>query len=367
MDITPEVRARLRTELQDFEPYDPAFTPCAVNLSANENTHKLSSVLQTAFTKAAAATALNRYPDPMSRKLQSALADWHGVKPSQICVGNGGDELLFNFLFAFGGLGKVLLTCPPDFSEYKNFAIMCSVSCHEIPRNQDTYDLDEQALLAAAPSADLIILTTPNNPTGNMLNKHFLKKLLETTKALVLVDEAYVEFAGEAELLGEDVSCISLIQKYPQLLVLRTFSKAFSMAGLRVGYIVAHESLIAAFSAVRQIYSEDVLAQALAYEALVHKDEFIAAIKDIVQERTWLYNKFTERARYGPRVWPSSANFLLVKIPHASQVRARLRDEYSILVRDFSSAPYLCDCLRISIGTHAENKQVLTALDALLS
>ena len=353
------VISRAREALQGFEPYDPAFTPCRVNLSANENTHELPAPVTEAMRAAMLTTPLNRYPDPMANDLRDLLATRHGVRRANVMVGNGGDELLFNLLFTFGGPGHALVTCPPDFSEYANFARMCETPVVPVWRDPRTFEIDADSLVAAAQADDaaLVILTSPNNPTGNLVDPSVVRCLLDETDALVLVDEAYIEFAGE------DASLTGWVRKNPRLMVLRTLSKAFGLAGLRVGYLVADPEVVNMLAAIRQIYLEDVLAQSVACAAVSRRRELAPVVADIVAERERLRAGLA--AIGGVEVWPSAANFLLVRLPAASRVRARLRDEFSILVRDFSYAPGLENCLRITVGTRPENDALLDALAIL--
>ncbi len=352
-----DVTTRLRPALRAFEPYDPRFSPVRVNLSANENTHPLPAGLSEAVLEAARATPLNRYPDPMANALRDALAERHGTDRAHVIVGNGGDELLFNLLFAFGGLGRTVVTCPPDFAEYANFAAMCETPVVAVPRDAEDFSVDAGALLAAAADAALVILTSPNNPTGGLVDRALVGRLLAETEALVLVDEAYVEFAGE------DESLAPLVPGNPRLIVLRTLSKAFALAGLRVGYLIADPQVVDALGAVRQIYSVDVLAQAVALAFVERRALLAPVVADIVAERERLAAGLS--ALPGVRTWPSAANFVLARVPNAHRTWERLRDEHSILVRDFSSTPGLDDCLRLTVGTREENDALLDALSVL--
>ena len=349
---------RVRPSLASFEPYDPAFTPCRVNLSANENTHEMPEEYADAVRAALAATPLNRYPDPMANALRDALARRHGVSRGSIVVGNGGDEVLFNLLMAFGGPGRTLVTCPPDFSEYALFAQMTETPHVAVPRDAEDFSVDANALVAAAAGAALVILTSPNNPTGGLLDRALLRRLLDETDALVLVDEAYVEFAPEG------TSVVGLVASEPRLVVLRTLSKAFGLAGVRAGYLVADPAVVDVLGAVRQIYSVDVLAQAAALAAVTHRDALAPVVADVAAERERLSAGLS--ALPGVRTWPSAGNFVLVRVAGAHRVWERLRDEHSVLVRDFSSAPGLEGCLRISVGTREENDVLLDALATLL-
>ena len=353
-----DAAARTRETLRGFEPYDPAFSPCRVNLSANENTHELPEAVRAAVAEALLATPLNRYPDPMANDLRDELAAWHGVPRECVCVGNGGDELLFNLFFAFGGKGRTLVTCPPDFAEYVNFASMCDMTCCAVPRDPERFEPDADALVAAARGAAMVVVTSPNNPTGNLVDPTLVRRLLDETDALVLLDEAYVEFAPAGS------SLVGWVAQNPRLMVLRTLSKAFAMAGLRCGYLVASPSVVDVLGAIRQIYSEDVLAQAAGLACVRQRRELAPVVADIVCERERLSAGLA--ALPGVRVWPSAANFLLVRVPDAACVRRRLRDERSILVRDLTAVPGLEGCLRVSVGTRDENDAVLAALTELL-
>ena len=182
--------------------------------------------------------------------------------------------------------------------------------------------------------------------------------MLDETDALVLVDEAYVEFAPEGS------SVASWVASEPRLMVLRTLSKAFGLAGARVGYLVADPAVVDVLAAVRQIYSVDVLAQAAGLAAVRCRDELAATVADIVAERGRLAAGLA--ALPGVTAWPSEANFVLVRLPRAAEVRRRLRDEHSVLVRDFSAAPGLENCLRLSVGTREENDALLDALATIL-
>lgn len=353
-----DVDVRVRPALAGFEPYDPAFSPCDVNLSANENTHALPVAVRERIEAAAAHTPLNRYPDPLANELRDELAAWHGVARENVMVGNGGDEVLFNLLFAFGGQGRKLVVAPPCFEEYKNFAKMCETEVVEVWRDEQSYALNEDALVDAAKDAALVMLTSPNNPTGDVVDAALVRRLLDETNALVLLDEAYIEFADES------ASLVTWIRENSRLMILRTLSKAFALAGLRCGYLIADRSVVDVLAAIRQIYSEDVLAQAVATEAVRSRAAFAPVVAEIVAERQRLVEALGQLP--GVTQWPSSANFVLVRMPHAAEVRTRLRDEFSILVRDFSYAPGLSDCLRITVGTREENRRLLRALRCIL-
>ena len=356
MAIPTSIRALMRPSAAALEPYDPMFSQVAINLSANENTYGMPAEVAGEVARALGQTATNRYPLPLAPALRTLVARRHDVAPEQVIIGNGGDELSFDLFLAFGGAGATVVNCPPTFSIYRLYAELCECAVIDVPRDPETFAVDELALLAHASEARVTVVTTPNNPTGTAIGLDFIEELCANAAGLVLVDEAYQEFAGTA-------SAVTLLDRCPNLVVLRTLSKAFALAGLRCGYLVADPSIIDELSAIRQIYSVDVLAQATAVAAVKAREELRPVVSDIKAERERLSLRLGNITSL--HQWPSEANFILVRIPHASQVRQRLRDEFSILVRDFSYAPGLADCLRITVGTREENDRLVEALTSL--
>lgn len=356
--LSDRVKALVQPHLRTLEPYDPNFTPTRVNLSANENTYDVPAPARALIDEALAATPTNRYPDPMSNDLRDELAARHGVSRENVIVGNGGDELLYNFLLAFGGPGRTLVNVPPTFSEYAFFASLTQTGVRDVWRDPETFFPQADELVAAAGEASLVILTSPNNPTGDVAPLELVARVCDACPGLVMVDEAYGEFAEPG------TSAEALLAEHDNLLVLHTLSKAFALAGARCGYVIAAPDAIDALAAVRQIYSVNVLTQAAALAAVRARAEFDPTVEKIVSERTRLYESLARVE--GVRVWPSEGNFVLVRMAGASRVRERLRDERSILVRDFSYAPGLADCLRITVGTPEENDAVIEALSEIV-
>lgn len=355
--IPPDVRGLMRPSAAALEPYDPAFSPARINLSANENTYGMPAEVRAKVSEALAAVATNRYPHPLSDELRAELALWHGVTPGQVCVGNGGDELIFNLLLAFGGAGHALVNCPPTFSVYRLYAELLETPVMDVPRDAETFVPDVDGLVEAARTARLVFVTSPNNPTGDLVPAGCIERLCEACPGIVLADEAYIEFAGEG------TSVEGLLAAYPNLVVLHTLSKAFCLAGARIGYVLSNPSIIAALQAVRQPYSVNVLSQAAVLTVVRNREAFEPIIGRIVSERGRLSTALA--ALPDVRVWPSSANFLCVRLSGAHEARARLRDEFSILVRDFSQAPGLADCLRITVGMPQENDAVIDSLSVI--
>ena len=353
-----DIRELMRPSAAALEPYDPKFTPVSINLSANENSYGMPVYVYDKAMRALEGVKANRYPDPLAPKLRGRLASLYGLESDQVIVGNGGDELIFNLFLAFGGGGAKVVDCPPTFSIYRLYAELCECTVADVPRDPETFAVDGDALLAEAADARITIVTTPNNPTGTLTSLAFIEELCAATDGLVLADEAYMEFAGAP-------SAAMLLDRCPNLVVLRTLSKAFALAGGRIGYVLAAPAIIDALAAVRQPYSVNSFSQAVAETVVRDGARFAPTIAEICENRGILASELAKLDRL--TVWPSSANFLLVRVPHAHRVWELLRDEHSILVRDFSATPGLADCLRITVGRPEECTAVVEAFIDILS
>lgn len=355
--MAENVRIRLREDFAGIEPYDPGMCAQKVVLSANENSFGMPAAVREAVLSAVSEVAFERYPDPLADALRDDIAAWHGVGRERVVVGNGGDELIFNLMLAFGGPGRVLLDCPPTFGIYALYAKLTGTGVRAVVRDPDDFSLDRAGIEKAAPEADIVMLTSPNNPTGGVVDPFWVTSLAGRTRGIVVVDEAYIEFAEEGS------SCVGLLEECPNVVILRTFSKAYALAGVRCGYLLAPEAVVQGIAAVRQPYSVDAVSQAIARAVVAHRDAYLPVIEDIRRQRDELTRGL--RAIEGVTAWPSEGNFVLVRMSHARDVYERLRDGFSILVRDFSRAPLLRDCLRISVGTPGENRRTIAAIASL--
>lgn len=365
---------RMRDDLLNLQPYDPDMRDVEVMLSANENAYGLPEAVRAEIARRVAEVPAHRYPEATSRRLRALLGDLWGVPARNVVVGNGGDELIFNLLLAFGGPERTVVVCPPTFSAYELYAQLTGTRVVNVRRGDD-FSLDEGAVLAAVAEAELVFLTSPNNPSGNLLRPEFVRSLAASTDALIVVDEAYAEFAPA------EASCIPLVAEFANVCVLKTLSKAYALAGARLGYVIASDAVVDALLAVRQPYSVSRFDQAAA-EAVVEMHELLEpAVDALVRNRAdleaalgELAAELEERAGQGAmRVYPSSANFVLVRfageeagLPSAHGIHEALACDHSVLVRDFSSTPGLAGCLRLTVGTPAENERLLAALRAVL-
>ncbi|MFA6457768.1 MAG: histidinol-phosphate transaminase [Patescibacteria group bacterium] len=319
----------------------------SIFLDANENA--FGSVLPKISN-----VELSRYPDPLAKKLREQFGKFVGVSADQVLVGNGSDEIIWLLLLAFVEAGQEILTFAPTFSMYRVFAELLGLRVREVALEAD-YSLDTAKLLRQiSAKTKLIFLCSPNNPTGQVLPRAQLEQIIRTGK-LVVLDEAYIEFAPEK-------SAVALLRKFPNLIILRTFSKAWGLAGLRVGCGLMDAAAIAILQKVRAPYSVDALSQKLALDALANSKKMQAMVKKILAEKEKLAAKLWE---LGLIVFPSDANFLLVRFPaevSASRVQKNLLEKFGIVVRDFSHKKFLENCVRITVGNPNENEELLRAL-----
>ena len=293
----------------------------------------------------------------MGNELRDLIAEANGLSRENVLLGNGGDELLFNLALTWGGPGRTFLNVPPTFSVYEANARLTGTKVVNIPRKEN-FDIDEEAVLArmAEGDIDFAVITSPNNPTGKMANETFLKKLLDSSDALIMVDEAYFEFSR--------FSMRPYLDQYENLVILRTFSKAFSLAGVRMGYLLANTSVIREFLKVRQPYSVDSVSQAIATAVYRNRSLFVPGINQIIEQRGVLLEELGKMP--GVTAFDSDSNYVLFRVADAGQVWQGLYD-CGVLIRDFSHSQYLENCLRVSVGSPEENQVFLDALAEILN
>ncbi len=347
-----------RPELEYLVPYDAKDIRAEVMLAANEHPSNLPGEIVERIASRLQEFRFNRYPDPMAGRLRELIAEANGLEAHNVLIGNGGDEIIFDLLLAWGGPGRKLLDCPPTFAMYAIDAQVTGTELVQIPRGP-SFEVDGEAVLArlAAGDIDVVMISHPNNPTGTLSPETLLIDILNATDALVLVDEAYFEFSRH--------TMRPHMERHPNLVILRTFSKAFSLAGLRVGYLLGNEEVIRELTKVRQPYSVDSFAQWVAASVFRERVVFQQAIRDLMRGRDTLMHGLS--AIEGIEVFPSEANFVLFRIEHAAALWRDLLHNHSVLVRDFSRSPGLEDCLRVTVGSDEENARFLAAVEDIMS
>ena len=342
-----DLQSLVRENIRNLKPYSSARSEfegsAEVFLDANEN----------AFGSPAG-LGLNRYPDPLQHELKDRIAAMKGVSPSQIFVGNGSDEAIYLLFRIFCEPARdEVITCPPTYGMYRVSADINDISVREI-RLTDDFQFDDPAIVAAiSASTKLIFICSPNNPTGNLMSRESIREIIRQFNGIVVVDEAYIDFADEPSLIEE-------LADLPNLVVLQTFSIAWGMAGVRVGLAFASSEIIDLMNRVKPPYNVSGLAQQAVIDALDSKATVNAWIDAAKAERLRLESSFID-LDIVQRVYPSDANFLLVEVDDANAIYQYLVEE-KIVVRNRNNVELCEGCLRITVGTPLENDRLLDAL-----
>lgn len=337
----------LRPNVLRLEPYSCARNEYSgkaakVFLDANENPYN---------------SPLNRYPDPLQTDLKKIIAKIKGVRESQICLGNGSDETidLAYRCFCRPGIDNVV-AIEPTYGMYKVCADINDVEYRKVELN-DNFDIDADRILAACDeNTKLIWICTPNNPTGNDLSYEQIKLVLELFDGITVIDEAYSDFTSRKAFRYE-------LDKYPNMIVLNTMSKAWGLAGIRMGMAFAREEIIDTFNKVKYPYNINYLSQRTAMQAFDKALDVSKWVNIIIQERGRMMAAFS-MLPICKRVFHSDANFFLAEMTDADAIYDSLVDK-GIIVRNRSRVTKCANCLRITIGTKNENNELLAALRAL--
>jgi histidinol-phosphate aminotransferase len=346
------VLALARPDILELQPYQHAkWDPSLERMHANEMPWRA----QGDNTQA----GLNRYPEPQPHALVERMARLYSVPAANVLVGRGSDEAIDLLVRAFcrAGQDSVVIT-PPTFGFYKVAARIQGAGVIEVPLLGDGFALDLPAVVAAGRRAKIVFLCSPNNPTGNLLDEAALLEACRSLaeRALVCVDEAYIEFAGRASLA-------SRLAEFPNLVVLRTLSKAYALAGARLGTLIASTDIVALLKRIIPPYAipASTVEEVLALTEAPQRAMAAARIRTLLDERARAVPRLAAM-RNVVRVFPSDANFLLVQFRDARHA-LEAGKAVGLLVRDFSNAPGLEGCLRISIGTPEQNERLLAALE----
>ncbi len=320
-----------------------------VKLNTNENPYPPSPRVYAALAEFSAGR-LDRYPDPTADKLRDAIAERHGVERENVICGNGSDDLLTMLFRAFTAPDRPVAVLEPSYSLYPVLAAMQEAPVIRIPLDPDTFATPDD-LVERAAGANLTILTRPNAPTGNSIPREQVAGFCRKFDGVAVIDEAYADFA--------DDNCMDLAAACDNVLVMRTFSKSYSLAGLRIGYAVGHRDLIAGLMKLKDSYNVNMLTQVLALAAFHDRETLRANVAAIRSSRKRLAD---ELERLGFRVIPSQGNFLFASPPDGDGKNAaeKLR-EAAVIVRYFPG-PLTGKFLRITVGTDAEIDRLLEAL-----
>ena len=348
----------LRDDLGLMEGYHSPQVAVDVRLNTNESPYPPPPAWRDELRDLVAAIPFHRYPDRSVRALRAALAELHEVRPEQVFVGNGSNEVLQALLLAYGGPGRRAAVFEPTYALHSHIARVTGTGVVEGERLDDfTLDTAEVRRVLADAAPEVTFLCSPNNPTGRLDPPAVVREVLDAAPGLVVVDEAYGQFSSW--------SALSLVDDATPLVVVRTFSKTWSMAAMRLGYLVGPASVVEGLEKVILPYHLDAVKQAAGRLALRYQSEMEARVKALVDERQRVAARLASLA---VDTWPSEANFILFRPTSrpGGEVWQALLD-HSVLVRDCSTWPRLDGCLRVTVGTPEENDAFLHALAEVLS
>lgn len=345
--------ALLRQEVLDLHAYHVPESSGYIKLDAMENPYLVPTALRGEIAEAVAAAAINRYPDPGAVSLKEKIRGVTGLPQGmEVLLGNGSDELIQMLAMALNKPRAVLLSVEPSFVMYKMIAAFTGMRYVGVPLATD-FSLDLAATLAAIKRERpaLTFLAYPNNPTGNLFSADAMAQIIQSSPGLVVVDEAYYAFASD--------SFIPHLARYPNLLVMRTFSK-LGMAGLRLGFLAGSAAWLGQLEKLRLPYNVGVLPQLVAEKLLSHHDVLLQQAEQIKRDRAKLYQQLSEIA--GVKVYASEANFLLFRVADATEIFTGLKQR-GVLIKNLNGGhPMLKDCLRVTVGKPDENMRFIAAL-----
>ena len=342
-----EIRKLLRSHLLHLTPYSSArdeFSGSAdVYLDANENAFGSTST-----------DRYRRYPDPYQVELKGCLSKIKNLNADSIFLGNGSDEPIDLLIRAFCNPGKdrIIIT-PPTYGMYEVSADINDVGITRVPLSND-YMLDKDGILdAIEPGIKIIFLCSPNNPTGNCIEPESILEIANRFQGLIVLDEAYIDFSSQPSLIAE-------LTNFKNLVILQTLSKAWGLASLRLGMTFANSEIIDILNMIKPPYNINGATQDLALKALMNHKEMKSMVKEILKQRNLLKTMLSEIPSI-IEIYPSEANFLLVKIENAHETYVNLI-ENKVIVRDRSNVALCENCLRITVGTEKENKELVKQL-----
>ncbi len=351
--------ALLRQEILDLHAYHVPDSSGYIKLDAMENPYPVPPDLRSEIAAAVSAAAINRYPDPGAATLKDKIREVTSLpQDMELLLGNGSDELIQLLALALNKPGATLLSVEPSFVMYKMIAVFAGMRYVGVPlmtgAGAAQFSLDLPATLEAIHREQpaLVFLAYPNNPTGNLFSADAITKIITASPGLVVVDEAYYAFASD--------SFIPQLAQYPNLLVMRTFSK-LGMAGLRLGFLAGDAAWLGQLEKLRLPYNVGVLTQLVAGKLLDQHALLLRQAEQIKRDRATLFLRLSEITALS--VYPSEANFLLFRVANATAVFNGLKQR-GVLIKNLNGAhPMLNDCLRVTVGTQHENERFIEALN----
>ena len=343
-----KIQDLIRDNIKSLKPYSSArdeYKDASSNmvfLDANENPYN---------------NGVNRYPDPQQSNLKNVLAQQKGISKDNILLGNGSDEVLDLILRVFCEPNKdKIITLPPTYGMYEVLANVNAVDVIKINLSESFQPKVDDILNSTDQYSKILFLSSPNNPSGNSFNIKNVERLLLNFNGIVVIDEAYIDFSDQK-------SWLNRLEEFPNLIIPQTLSKAYCMAGIRLGICYASTEIIAVLNKIKPPYNINELTQQKALERLSIPEDVKNEIQNILQQRNWLAEKLKNIA-FVEIIYPSDANFVLVKVDNAIKRYDQLIQK-GIVVRNRTNQPGCENCLRFTIGTKTENEKLITTLKTL--
>ncbi|ALG68658.1 histidinol-phosphate transaminase [Beggiatoa leptomitoformis] len=349
----------IRPEIRELNAYHVPPAHGMIKLDAMENPYRWDATLVEQWLNVLREAELNRYPDPAASSVKGGLRRVMQIPDElDILLGNGSDEIIQLLVMAVSGQNRVLLAPEPSFVMYRMIATFINMRYVGIPLHATDFSIELDAWLQAIATHQpaLTFIAYPNNPTGNAFSQHDIEKIIQATKGLVIIDEAYEPFAEH--------SLLSLVNRYPNVLLMRTLSK-LGLAGLRLGMLIGAPAWLNEIDKVRLPYNINVLTQLSTEFALQHYKTLKAQTEQIKRDRAQLLADL--RTLKNLHVWDSQANFILFRVPHAKAVFEHLKQQ-GVLIKCLDGGhPLLANCLRVTVGTATENQAFLAGLRMALT
>lgn len=342
----------LRENIRNLVPYRSARDDFNEGLLLDANENSLGAPVRNQLD-------LHRYPSPTQDALRKRIAAWRGIDFENIFLGVGSDEPIDLVIRMFCEPGQdAILTTPPTYGMYKVAANINNVKIKEVLLTPNFHLQVDEILKAADSQTKVLFLCSPNNPTANSLKKTDILKLISRFPGIVVLDEAYIDFSGQE-------SMAELVQQYPNLIVLQTFSKSFGLAGIRLGIAISNPEIIEVMLKVKAPYNINKLTADMALKAFDQMPIITINIEKIIEERDYIAEQLSY-AEAVEKVYPSDSNFLLFKIKNASELYQKLAEK-GVIIRFRGNEPHCEDCLRVTIGMPDENIRFLKTLKEILS
>jgi histidinol-phosphate aminotransferase len=345
-----------RPDLADLRPYEVKEVPYRIKMDANENPFDLPKEIKEVLASELLKHQFNRYPDPTAKELREKLSEQLRVNIGQIAMGNGSDELISYLITAFGRDNARVVFPTPTFSMYEILAKVAGVEVRSASLTED-FDISVDELIAQLKpgGTNLVFFSYPNNPTGNCFDRQGIIEFLERDDTIVILDEAYYDFSGK--------TFLPILNQYPNLVILRTFSKAYGLAGLRIGYMIAHPDVTSEIHKVRLPYNLNSFSQKVALKLLEHSHQAIAQVSVILKERERIFQKLAQLDHIHP--FPTDANFVLFRTSEDAECLFEHLLTKGILIRNLNRPGLLRNCLRVTVGTPEENNAFLNGIKTI--